>query len=300
MKFAAGLQAAFMDLELHVKALELPVDELAIKQELLAKKLAEVEEQHRLAGDLLAGDRKRALVFLESQVDALRQKAYAHLSNIAEELLGSGYRPGMEQEAHLVLSQAVQTLFEQELTAAAELFDEYMTGILAPHRQKADALISAVREAAVAVFAIDYQATEQETIFQMKRQPYWVKDKLQTGVAVIPHAWLESLLPDTLRLARIRKRLKQHVDALITQNVENLRWAILQNVENAFRAFSEALKVRLARAVTSTNQAVAAAAAMKNDRADVAEAELSRLRTAAQEVRQLMGRLTVLQNNQPK
>ncbi len=297
-KFAAVLQETSLDLGLTLRALELPVADLAAKQELLAQKLAEIEEQRRVAGDLLAGDKRRTLDFLESQADALRQKAQAHLGNIVAEMLGGGDRSGLERAVHEVLAQAVPVFFDRELTETADRFGDYIAGILAPHRQRADALVAAVRQAAADVFAIEYQAAEQEAVFQMKRQPYWVKEKWQTGLGVIPHAWLEALLPGAIRQDRVRKRLEQYVDALVTQNVENLRWALLQNMETVFRTFAETLKMRLAEAVHSTNQAVAAAAAMKSGQAGVVEAELARLRSVAQDVQQLALQLKMLETGQ--
>lgn len=295
-KFAAVLQEASLDLGLSVRSLELPLAELEAKQKLLLHKLAEIEEQHRVAGDLLAGDKRRTLDFLENQADILRQKARIHLEGIVMELLGDGDHPGLEQAVQDALSQAVPVFFDRELTETAERFSDYIADVFAPHRQRADVLIAAVRQAAASVFDIDYQATEQEVVFEMKRQPYWIKDKGEAGLGVIPHIWLEALLPGVIRQARVRKRLEQHVSVLITQNVENMRWALLQNAEHAFRSFAETLKECLSAAVNSTRQVVIGAAAMQEGQAGAVETELYRLRTVAQEVRWMLVHLATLQN----
>ena len=293
-KFGILLQKASLELQLTLRALELPVAELAAKEELLTQKMTEIEEQRRITSDLLAGDKRRALEFLEAQAAALRQKAKLHMEGIVRKLLEDD-DPNLEQVVHNMLAQTVPAFFEQELAAAINLFGDYVAGVLAPHQKKADALVSAVKQAAADVFAIDYQVLEQEEVFQIKRQPYWVKDKCQTGLAVIPHAWLEAFLPGVMRRARIRKRLEQHVDVLITQDVENLRWAMLQNIEMSFRPFAETLKIRLAEAVNNTNQAIKDAAAMKYDQAAVVEMELARLRAVVQYVQQLILRLAALE-----
>lgn len=297
-KFAAVLQEASLDLGLSVRSLELPLAELEAKQELLSHKLAEIEEQHRVAGDLLAGDKRRTLDFLENQADILRQKARIHLEGIVVEFLGDGDHLGLEKAVQDALAQAVPVFFDRELTETAERFSDYIADIFTPHRQRADALITAVRQAAASVFDIDHQAMEQEVVFEMKRQPYWIKDKAEAGLGVIPHIWLEALLPGVIRQARVRKRLEQHVSVLITQNVENLRWALLQNAENAFRSFAETLKTRLAEIMRSIRQTVAAAADMKKGETGVVEAEMARLRLVAWDVQRLAFQLKKLEIDQ--
>ncbi|BBB91150.1 MAG TPA: dynamin family protein [Methylomusa anaerophila] len=292
-KLAAVLQEALLELELTVRALELPVDELTTKQALLAQKLTELTAEQRLAGDLLAGDRKRTLAFLEEQAAALRKKAGEYLDRIVAEQLG-GYRPGLEQEVQAALAETVPTFFDRELKAASDRFGEYIAGVLAPHQQRAEMLVSSVRQAAASIFALDYQVTEQATVFYMKRQPYWVKEKWKTGLGGIPHTWLESLLPASVRLARIRKRLEQQAEELVLQNVENLRWALWQNAETTFHSFGETLKTRLLEAVSGTSQAVAAATAQKQGQVEAAKAELVRLQEEAEALRQLVRRAAAL------
>ncbi len=294
-KFAAVLQEACLDLELTLRALELPVTELAAKQELLAQKLAEIEAQRRVAGDLLAGDKQRTLDFLESQAADLRQKARGYLENIVEGALSQGEYSAVEQKIHAELAQAVPGFFDRELTATAERFSDYIDNIFAPHRQRAEVLVAAVRQAAADIFAIDYQAAEQQAVFQMKRQPYWVKDKWQTGMSIIPSTWLEALLPASIRRSQINKRLGRHVAVLVTQNVENLRWALLQNMETVFRTFTTTLTTNMTTAVNNTNQAVAAAAGLKNEQAEAAAAKVGCLRATAEDLQDLAIRLGALE-----
>lgn len=293
-KLAAVLQEALLELELTIRALELPVDELAAKQALLAQKLTELTEQQRLAGDLLAGDRKRTLAFLEEQAAALRKKAREYLDKVVAEQMSGGYRPGLEQEMQAALAEAVPAFFDRELTAATDRFGEYIAGVLVPHQQRAEMLVGSVRQVAASIFALDYQVTEQATVFHMKRQPYWVKEKWQTGLGGISHIWLEALLPASIRLKRIRKRLEQQVDELVLRNVENLRWALWQNAETTFLSFGETLKNRLIEAVNGTSQAVAAATAQKQGHAEETKAELIRLQEETEALRQLMRRAIAL------
>lgn len=286
-KLTAVLQEVLLELELTVRALELPVDELAAKQALLAQKLSELTGEQRLAEDLLTGDRKRTLAFLEEQAANLRRRAKEYLERIMTEQLDSGDRPDLEQTVQAALAAAVPGFFDRELAATADRFREYIDTMLRPHQQRAETLVAAVRQAAASVFAVEYQAAAQDAVFQMKRQPYWVKERWQTGLGGIPHRWLEALLPGSIRLARVHKRLVGQVNALVEQNVENLRWALLQNAETVFYLFGKALSMRLTEAANGTSQAVAAAAAQKQGQAEAVSAELVRLQAATEALRRL-------------
>lgn len=286
-KLTDVLQEALLEMELTVKALELPIDELTDKQALLAQKLNELTVEQRLASDLLTGDRKRAIEFLESQADALRQKARIYLENIVAAQLSGGDRRGLEQAVQLALAAAVPSFFDQEMTVITERFREYIDSVLVPHHQRAETLVNAVRLAAASIFSVDYHAKEQAVVFHMKRQPYWVKEEWQTSLGGISYTWLEKFLPAAVRLARVRKRLAIKVDELVTRNVENLRWALMQNAETVFYSFGESLKIRLSEAVSATSQAVAAAAAQKQGQEDAVSREFTHLQEQALRLRQL-------------
>lgn len=287
-KLAAVLREALLELELAVQVLLMPVDELAAKQELLRQKLTELTAEEQQAEDVLAGDRKRALDFLEKQAGSLRQKARDYLTQVVAKELGGGERSGLERDAQAALRAAVAPFFDRELSAAANQFGDYLAGVMAVHQQRAAALIQAVRQTAASIFALDYQAVEQELTFQMKRQPYWVKTEWQTGLGGIPHTWLEIVLPASFRLSRLRKRLERQVETLVLRNVESLRWALLQNTEAAFHAFRAAFSARLAEAMDGTAQAVAAAAVQKQGRTEEVEAGRLRLQQAAGKLQRLL------------
>ncbi|SHJ96782.1 dynamin family protein [Propionispora hippei] len=294
-KLAVVLREALLELELAVQVLLMPVDELAAKQATLRQKLTELTAEEQQADDVLAGDRKRALDFLEKQADVLRRKARDYLSHVVAKELSGGERPGLERDAQTALMAAVAPFFDRELSATADQFSDYLAGVMAVHQQRAEALIQAVRQTAATIFALDYQAVEQELTFQMKRQPYWVKTEWQTGLGGIPHTWLEVLLPASFRFVRIRKRLERQVEALVLRNVESLRWALLQNTEAAFHSFRAAFSARLAEAVDGTAQAVAAAAEQKQGQTEDVADRCSRLQRAARQMQQLLQQVTTVE-----
>ena len=277
-----------MELELLLKALEMPLTDLEQRRLLLEQSLQQILQQQVVAGDLLAGDRKRVLAYLEAQADELRAAANRHLTQLVERLILQEPVASVETTAHERLAQAIPKFFERELAQTASGFATYIDGIFAPHRQRADTLVGEVRQAAAKIFEIEFRAAGEAEAFQMKRQPYWVKDEWRVGFGEIPDDWVDRLLPVKVRQERIKKRLNQHVDMLVTRNVENLRWATLQNVEMAFLSFGEGLKRRIAAAVDGTRKAIAAALVLKAGQQESLQDSLQQQSQLARELRQLI------------
>lgn len=282
------LQAAAMEQELLLKALEMPLNDLANRQQLLEKSLEQILQQQRIAGDLLAGDRNRALLYLEEQADELRAAANQFLLDLVLELIKNRPLATVETEAHERLAAAIPHFFETELAKTANRFQLHMEEIFTPHRQRAEALVNEVRQAAARIFEIEYRASAETESFQMKRQPYWVKDEWRVAFGEIPEEWVDRLLPERIRLERIKKRLQQHVEMLVTRNVENLRWATLQNVEMAFLVFGEDLKRRIASVVEGTRKAIAAALALKVGQQESLQDSTHKHRAIARELQALI------------
>jgi hypothetical protein len=90
-------------------------------------------------------------------------------------------------------------------------------------------------------------------------KPYWVTQKWNTSVSPLPEGFFERFLPAEPRKHRLQKRLNEEVETLVTQNVENLRWATLRNLDDAFRGFSLSFAERLKETAEATRGAMRAA-----------------------------------------
>jgi hypothetical protein len=66
------LSQAVGEVELHIRTLEVPLEDLASKAEAFAHALKSVVEQRRTTRDLLAGDQRRLQEDLERRIDTLR------------------------------------------------------------------------------------------------------------------------------------------------------------------------------------------------------------------------------------
>jgi Dynamin family. len=281
-KTSVLLAGAAMQIELAMRTLEMPLNELESRLELFNRKIEEAGQHRQYTQDILNGDRKRMLEFLEQQSQELRLKSQIYLEDVLKHVGWLGTIG--ENEARKALSQAVPVFFEQELLKTSCLFDSRVSGLLQIQQNKADELIETVRAAAAEIFAIPYHAAEKNPGLEFSREPYWVTHEWDNSLNPIPQEWLDRLLPARIRENRIRKRLSRLINQLVRRNVENLRWATLQNLDNTFRRFSAEFDQRLQETINATQGAIKATLLKRSEREGEISEEIRLLGNAAAEL----------------
>src|SRR5262249_49067336 len=84
------LADAIAEVRLRIRALEMPLDELASKCRTFEEALASIGEQRRITGDILDGERRRLRDELEQRIESLRAEAKSQLTAaMAKKALGS-------------------------------------------------------------------------------------------------------------------------------------------------------------------------------------------------------------------
>ncbi len=285
--------------ELRVKSLKMPLQSLEERMGVLEGKTKEARSQRETADDLLSGDRKRSMQLLEKQAAILREKAGEYLGDVVSGAIsGSAGKNSMEKRAHEKLAAAIPGFFEHELGIFSREFDHHVTEILRSHQVRADELIDAVRTAAAELFEIPYHAPESSEVFEEVSQPYWVAHKWNTSFNPIPVGTLDFLLPSAMKRRVTLHRLMKEVEALVIHNVENLRWATLQNLDRAFRRFTSALDDRLTETINATHGAVREAINRRREHSEEIEGDLADLQKSSAELARYQDTLLALAEDQ--
>ena len=123
-------------------------------------------------------------------------------------------------------------------------------------------------------------------------RPYWVTQKWNTSVSPVPEGFLDRFLPPELRKHRLQKRLDEEVETLVTRNVENIRWATLRNLDDAFRRFSSNLEEQLKETADAIRDAMRTARVQREENKDAVQSELKRLEQKAAELTSLENSFT--------
>jgi len=293
-KAADIVSDALMRLRLGIRSLQMPLDELQDRLGIFEKRLADVERERVAASDLLAGDQLRMHEFLEEHAEALRTQARGYLEGIVKETLAkTGLQEIDEGEIGEALAEAIPGFFEHHRGEMSARFEKRTAEVLRPHQQRADSLIESVRRTAAELFDIPYHAPESSGAFEMVRQPYWVTHKWTASLSPIPPTLVDRLLPAGMRRSRVTKRLMEQVGGLVIPNVENLRWATYQSLDQTFLRFARTLDERLADTIAATHGAIQAALARRKEHSEATADEVARLEAAAAELTEtqaLLGR----------
>lgn len=295
-KAAATLELARADMALGVRALEMPLSDLAARAAQFGEAVTDIERQRLIAADLLAGDRGRLRQAVEQRAAALRKAAQTDLHALVDNAFTwARATVEAEQTSKTLIAEAIPRLFQDALATTAREIAGEMDESLAGHVSRAEEIIGAVRRNAAQLFDIPYPGRDTADNFVAAREPYWVTQKWHDALLPLAAGLVDRVLPAAMARKRAKRRLAGEVDSLVARNIENLRWATLQNIDEAYRRFSVWFDERLAEAIAATRGAIAAAQERRRHQAGEVEGELRHLRSALDWISVAAARLSALQ-----
>jgi hypothetical protein len=270
-KAAALVAQLQLETEIALKSFRLPVEDLERRMAIFDEAAERFDVERRNANDFLAGDRLRALQELEAEADRLRMDSHAMLQRELDEALAAGEDCNRARER---LSAKVVPFFEDALREVIRRVGVRLEGVLRVHQHRADELITLVRQTAANLLEIPFHAPESSEAFEAKREPFWVTAARTAELNPIPPGTLDRFLRAGMRKVRMRKRLLEEIDAVVIRNVENLRWATRQNMEDTFRRFGAELDERLAMSLDATRGAMRKALEQRKAHAEQIDSEI--------------------------
>ncbi len=193
-------------------------------------------------------------------------------------MLGQSDQANAEDVAQEAIAAAIPEFFEQELSQTSREFSHTVEEILAGHQQHIETLVNLVRRTAADLFDVPYMASAESESFKLGREPYWVTQRWSDRLVSDPSGLVNRLLSANLRQRRLRAELQHKVDELVSRNVENLRWATRQGLDDTFRRFATMLEGRLTAAIEATQGAVKSVSTKRSTVSDHVESELAELR----------------------
>lgn len=276
-KACRSIDSAILQLELELRSLRMPLEDLEQRLVAFDRALKEIECERIIAQDLLKGDRARALQQLEEDAAETGERAHKFLAQRLEESLHESGIGDVSVHMREKIAEAIPDFFESELARFLDVWQHRIDAALSPHRHQAQQLIDSVRRVAAELFDMPLPALDDIEPFEISRAPYWVTEQVSASLAPLAEGVVMRLLPSPLRLARLKKRMLNQIDGLVLRNVENLRWATRQNIEDTFRRFGAYLDQRLAETIESTRGAIRTAYERRRQHADQIAMRAARL-----------------------
>jgi hypothetical protein len=250
--------------------------------EIFDAKVKEIAQEKVKMGDLLAGDRKRTMDLLEQLAEGLRGDSRRHLGElISRAVQNHGNLVVTEGQTRDRIAEEVPVFFAAKLASVSSEVNHALQKLLLPYQERLDELVNTLRSTAAELFEVPYRASPSNGRLEELHRPYWVTQKWNTSISPVPEGFLDRFLPPELRKHRLQKRLDEEVETLVTRNVENIRWATLRNLDDAFRRFSSTLDEGLKETAEATLGAMRAAQLRREHSEDTIQPELERLEKKA-------------------
>jgi hypothetical protein len=277
---AAGVIGAMrMEIELELRALQMPLEDLADRIARFEAALGGFEDERRSAADQIAGDRRRLSERLEEEAERLSRQAAAELTAAAEAALRDGEDLTGVRAA---LATRVPALFGPGQRAIAERTEQALLAALARHQERADALVESVRQTAAALMELPYDGSDRGDPPDLPRLSTWTVDGRTETFTSLTVGAFERFIPGAIRRHRTRRQIHAEAEALTRRNVEDLRWTLRQKVDDACRRFAASLDERLGAALAATHGAMEMALQRRGDQAAAVLATLAKRHEAVQ------------------
>ena len=272
---------------LEIRALELPLNELESRLELFDQKIAEIKKQRMHAQDILLGDQKRLHEHLETYSKDQRIPLREQLTKIAEDAIAAA-PANPEQAAQQAVAEAIPVWFERELGRISSMEGEQVATVLKSHEERADELIESIRKGAADLFEIAYHAPKGGEVYRLVRKPFWVDHEWESSFSPVSSAFIERILPGSIRESRAKSRMKRQIEVLVIRNLENLRYETLRSIDEGFRRFSSDLDENLRLTTEATHGAAHAVLEKRKQHAGMNAKRLDELKKAAEEIQGVM------------
>jgi len=279
-KAADVLAQASAELKLRMRALNMPIEELAAKSDEFGQVLVAIEEQRRIVRDLLAGDHRRLREALDFRIEDLRKEIARKLARVIDTSLSDAVPATWEEEARRSLSSALQKEFETAREPLVRTFATDAGAALRVCQDRVNALVDRVRQTAAEIFDVPLGPDTEHEVFELGEDPYWVTESTSATLIPDPSRLIDRILPASLRRTRLCARMIQEADELIVRNGENLRWAILRGLDETFRKATAQFEERLDETIATTRDVIRDALARRKEQSFAVEPELEKLAEA--------------------
>lgn len=273
-KALALMDDVLTQVNLRIRLLEAPLEEIESSIDFLRNKVKEVDLETLSLQDILNSGCRRARDFLEAEAKALRDNAFEFLMGKLLEGGASARWGSSSEELQLrIMEQELPSYFREKGAEVMARVEERVKSVLLSHERRLDILCQAVSRIEEELPSVSALLGKERNCFVIVRRPYWTANKDEISVTPVPRFFRRALM---VCGRTIRAQLEQRVWEVVMANVEELRWSLLQSINETFRLFERDFLGRL-REMRKAFLVVIAEAEVRRDQS-VGETEKERAR----------------------
>lgn len=267
-KFSVIIDKILLAVRLERRTLEMPLEDLEEKIRLFKEKSDEMEKWWQYTGDMLIGDKKRIIKSLEEDCQALREEATIKLTTLAVSSFENTAKFDIS-DLQDALNTQIPIYFDEALCRITADYNEMITTSLSEYHNQAFEMINSIRVLASEIFNIPAPGSAREDLLEINYEPYWTSRISWGGITgIVSRNTMEKIMPGTYVRKKLKIEVERAVSSLVIHNVENLRWATLQNINTSFRKFSKILDEEMKSAIDDTKGASEAALKKRQDKSE--------------------------------
>ena len=265
-------------LKLTLHSLQMPLAELDERIRLFEESLAKIEEQRIVFMNRLNGDEERLANSVRKRADRLLPKSLKFFQGVVQACQDRDGARWSEEPTREAIADAMPGFFKHEFGTAHELCEQELREALLPRRRRANELIASVHRLVEKLFDVPFEPQEQEIALARAEQPYWRTHKWKFAeIGSIPEGWIDGIVPQRMRHARIRRRIMEQVEYLVTRNIGELQSSTLENLKQSVRGFRDALNDGIQQAIQTTRRALDSARHRRTENSAMVAPEMARL-----------------------
>lgn len=245
------------------------------------------------AADLVAMDGTTLSRMLLAQRDSILETLDAEVADMRKTIFGiyankiASLDPQAEETAFAEsLTAEVPQSFQNAFIEMQSRYQELVRVALARSVGDAERLITRVRVLAQDVLGLNLEGADVDLTIAAWPPPYWI-DQPHDRFSLARPDFYDRLLPGTVRLDRVRRRLAATLQELVVRNAEQCRWAIRRAIEEGVRKFDAEWTTEMAKARTSTDDAIAAATARLADMGAEKDEEIAAVESVLRDLKTL-------------
>ncbi len=277
-KAARILEEAHLQAAIRFRSLQMPIHELEDKETRLQKILNNANTLTYVLEDRLKGERTRIIAQIEVRCGEVRTRTTQALETQLQAAYDqSQSRPRLDALRDQ-LGQAVPTLFGREFRDALEWFKNSTENTLQPYIEEIRELITSVSRETAALFDLPVQPHPPSLNLELPPEPSWTTEIWSATINPLSFVHWDFLLPAFLRRRRNQRRLKDEIRELVTLNLEKMRWALLQTLNDTTVRFLADVRDRLGVTRAAVLDSMTAARALRQKTAGDLHEEIDRSR----------------------
>lgn len=295
-KGARLVNEALFTLDLQRKALVLPRQELTRRAERFDAQLSALDGERLYFRDRLDGDRRRLLQEVHDWTTAmgeLARKALEACLNTVRQASGPEASLTRRQEKiRAALAEEALRVFTQQADDLLQMVNARFQSIQDAHNREMNKLIDQVRRTAANLFDVPHLENVAMHELAIIREAPIFTQRWITSFTEQAASWFIRLLPPALRARRLDEQLHQEIEYLVARNTGELRWAMQQNLEDAFRAFAGRLEKQLDDTIETIRTSIRQVMDRQAQRDAAETPELERLERCRERLVQLLAVLS--------